>query len=302
MPSKQAEAVKTLYRRWAANDADAEGEHWGDLTAEPRGVDYFEVDASGVPAMWAVPKGAAHDRVILALHGGGFIGGSMYTHRKLFGHLAKAIGARALIPDYRLVPAHTHPAQVDDVTDVYEWLLDGGISANHIALVGDSAGGGLVITSVLRARERGLPMPAALMPLSPWVDMEVVGSSMEDNGDKDPFFHKEMVQGLAAAFLGPNGNPRDPLANPLYADLIDFPPIYIQAASDETLVDDARRLAEHARRAGVDVRLDIFPELQHTFQFAAGYAPEADDAVRRLAVWVRPKLGLSADETALRAA
>jgi epsilon-lactone hydrolase len=300
MPSKQSEAVKNMYRSWAVSQtehseisSEESNEHWGDLTAEPGGVDYFETDASGLPAMWVVPKGSADDRVVLALHGGGFVGGSMYTHRKLVGHLAKAVGAQALLPEYRLAPAHTHPAQVDDATAVYSWLLERGISPHSIALAGDSAGGGLTISAMLRARERGLPMAAALMPISPWVDMEVIGASMESNRDKDPFFFKEVVQALARTFLGQGGDPRDPLANPLYADLAGFPPIYIQAGGDETLVDDARRLAEHARNAGVDVRLDIFPDQQHTFQMAAGRAPEADEAIRRLAEWVRPKLGLS---------
>jgi acetyl esterase/lipase len=244
--------------------------------------------------MWAVPKGANEQRALLAFHGGGFVGGSMYTHRKLFGHLAKAIGVRALIPEYRLLP-HTHPTQVDDATAAYQWLLERGIHADRIAVTGDSSGGGLAVTAMLRARERGVPLAAALLPISPWVDMEVIGASMEYNRDKDPFFLKEVVRGLADAFLGQTGDPRDPLANPLYADLAGFPPMYIQAGSDETLVDDARRLAEHARKAGVEVRLDIFAEQQHTFQMAVGYAPEADAAIRGFAAWVRPHLGLSAD-------
>ena len=295
MPSKQSHAVKELYRSWTLarmESREPDLERWGDVTAEPRGIDYLETDAGGVPAMWAAPKGCAADRVLLCLHGGGFMSGSMYTHRKLYGHLAKAAGVRALIPEYRLAPGHRHPVQVDDSTDVYAWLLGQGIDARHIAFTGDSAGGGLAITTMLRARERGLPLPAASMPLSPWVDMEVLGGSYAANRDKDPFFHREVVQGLAELFLGTGGDPRDPLANPLHADLTGLPPIYIQAGGDETLVDDAHRLEEHARKAGMEVRLDVFPGQQHSFQMAAGRAPEADEAVRKLAAWVRPRLGL----------
>jgi monoterpene epsilon-lactone hydrolase len=295
MPSTQSQAVKDMYTSWTAARLSGEqqdGEHWGDLTAEPRSVDYIEADAGGLPAMWASPKGCTRDRVLLCMHGGGFAGGSIYTHRKLFGHLAKAAGCRALIFDYRLAPAHSHPAQVDDATSAYRWLLEQGISAANIAFTGDSSGGGLSITTQLRAREHDLPLPAASMPLSPWVDMEVSSESYESNRDKDAFFYKEVVQGLAGMFLGDGGNPRDPLANPLYADLSGLAPIYIQVGGAETLLDDARLLAEHARTAGVDVRLDIFPGQQHTFQMAAGRAPEADEAIRRLAAWVRPKLGL----------
>ena len=298
MPSKQSEAVR---RHWTAvrladEQPDAEqpdDESWGNLTAEPREVDYIETDAAGLPAMWAVPKRTAEDRVLLCMHGGGFISGSIYTHRKMFGHLAKATGARALIFNYHLAPEHNYPTQVEEATAVYQWLLNQGISADHVAFTGDSSGGGLSITTQLRAREQGLPLPAVTMPFSPWVDMEVIGESYETNRHREPFFYKESVREFAGMFLGEGGDPRDPLANPLYADLTGLGPIYIQVGGDETLLDDARRLAEHARRAGVDVRLDVFPDMLHTFQMAAGRAPEADEAIRRMANWVRPRLGLS---------
>jgi acetyl esterase/lipase len=164
--------------------------------------------------------------------------------------------------------------------------------ADHIGFAGDSSGGGLSITTQLRARERGLPWPAAAMLISPWVDMEVTGEPYQTNLDREPLFYKESVRQFAGMFLGEAGDPRDPLANPLYADLSGLGPIYIQVGGDETLLDDARRLDEHARRAGVEVRLDVFPEMPHTFQMAAGRAPEADEAIRRMADWVRPKLGL----------
>jgi epsilon-lactone hydrolase len=295
MPSKQSQAVREMYVSWTADRLSGEqrdGEHWGDLTAEPRGVDYLETDAAGLRAIWAVPAGSAEDRVLLCMHGGGFVGGSIYTHRKLFGHLAKGAGTRALMFDYRLAPEFTHPAQVDDATAVYRWLLDQGTDPAHVAFTGDSSGGGLVITTQLRARQQGLPLPAAAMAISPWVDLELTGKSYESNRETEAFFYQEVVQGLAGMFLGPGGSPRDPLANPLYADLAGLPPTYIQAGGHETLLDDARQLDEHARRAGLEVRLDIFEGQQHTFQMAAGRAPEADDAVRRLAAWVRPRLGL----------
>jgi acetyl esterase/lipase len=296
MASKESEAVKDLYVSWTAarlKGQQHDDEAWGDLTAEPRGVDYIETDAAGLPAMWLAPKGCAEDRVLLCMHGGGFVGGSIYSHRKLFGHMAKAAGVRALVYDYRLSPGHVHPAQVDDAVTTYRWLLEQGIEPGHMAFTGDSSGGGLSITSQLRAREQGLPLPAAAMPFSPWFDMELLGGSYESNRETDAFFYKEVVQGLVDMFLGAGGNRRDPLANPLYADLSGLPPIYIQVGGDETLLDDSRRFAEQARDAGVEVRLDVFPEQQHTFQMAAGRAPEADDAIRKQAEWVQPKLGLA---------
>jgi epsilon-lactone hydrolase len=268
-------------------------ESWGDLTAEPREVDYLETVAGGRPAMWAVPKHSSSDRVLLCLHGGGFVSGSIYTHRKMFGHLAKATGARALLVGYRLLPeGGAYPVPVDEVEAAYRWLLDQGIDASHVAFAGDSVGGWLAVAVPLRARDRGLPLPAAAMLLSPAVDMEVNGESFRTNRDKDPFFQEEFVRGLVHSFLGEAADPRDPLVNPLYADLTGLGPLYIQVGGDETLLDDARLLDEHARKAGVDVRLDVFPGMLHTFQMAAGRAPEADDAIRKMADWVRPRLGL----------
>jgi epsilon-lactone hydrolase len=304
LASKQSGMVTRLYQAFLGNQAEDDLVHdsqqWDVLTTEPGGLDYLEVDAGGVPAMWAVPKGCAEDRVLVCIHGGGFVSGSMYTHRKLFAHLARAVGARALIVGYRLLPDGVHPVPVDDVVSAFRWLLDQGIAAGNIAFTGDSAGGGLAITAQLRARARGLPLPAAAMPISPWVDMEVTGETMRSNSGKDALFNQVWVEQLAASFLG-GGSPRDPYANPLYADLTGLGPIYIQVGDQELLLDDGRRLAEHARQAGVDVRLDVFPEQQHTFQMAAGRAPEADDAIRRLAEWVRPKLGLVAGAPAARA-
>ena len=303
MASPESEALKTLYRGWAAalaanpemplDELRLMFEHWGDVTAELGGVDYLETNAGGVPALWAVPKGCAEDRVLLCMHGGGYVTASMYTHRKVYGHLAKAIGCRALILHYRRAPEHVHPAPVDDAVAAYRWLLDQGIAPRHIALTGDSAGGALAVTTLLRARERNLPMPAATMPLSPWVDLEITGETLVSNREKDAIVQKEVVEVMATTFLGEGGNRKDPLANPLYADLEGLPPMYIQVGGDETLLDDSRRLREHAKKAGVDVRLDEFPEMQHVFHFSAGHAPEADDAIRKLAEWVRPKLGLA---------
>jgi acetyl esterase/lipase len=298
MSSKQSEAVRRHWEvaRLAMEDptADApDNESWGDLTAEPRGVDYLETEAGGRPAMWAVPHGSDADRVLLCLHGGGFVGGSLYTHRKLFGHLAKAAGARALLTGYRLLPeGGAYPVPANDVLAVYRWLLDQGATAEHIAFAGDSAGAWLAITVQLRAREEGLPLPAATMLMSPFVDLALTGTSYVTNRDKDPFFDRDLVQGLVSGFLAGTADPSDPRVTPLHADLTGLGPVYIQAGGDETLVDDARLFDEVARKAGVDVRLDIFPGMLHTFQMAAGRAPEADDAIRRLAGWVRPRLGL----------
>ncbi|HEY3713384.1 MAG TPA: alpha/beta hydrolase [Jatrophihabitantaceae bacterium] len=296
MASTQSDAVTNLYRTWLAGPAEGDviqdQSQWGVLTAEPGAVDYLEPDAAGVPALWAVPKGSAEDRVLLCIHGGGFISGSIYTHRKLFAQLAKAAGARALIVGYPLLPdGGAYPVPVEQALTAYRWLLDQGVDADHIAFAGDSAGGLLAITAQLRARDQGLPGPAATLLLSPWVDLEVSGETMASNAGTEALFGRPWVTQMAEGYLGET-SPQDPRANPLYADLAGLGPLYIQVGGSEVLLDDSRRLAELAEKAGVDVRLDVFPEMQHTFQMMAGRAPEADDAIRRLAEWVRPRLGL----------
>jgi epsilon-lactone hydrolase len=303
MASKQSEQLVTLYKSWIAalganpdmplDEMRAMFEHLGDVTAEPGGVDYIETEAGGVPALWAVPKGCAEDRVLLCSHGGGYVVCSMYSHRKVYGHLAKAIGCRALIVHYGLAPENVHPGPVDDMVKAYRWLLEQGIAPNHIALTGDSAGGGLAVTTILRLRERGLPLPAATMPLSPWIDMDATGGTFETNRETDALVAREIVQGMAATFLGEVGSRQDPLVNPLHGDLRGLPPVYIQVGSYETLLDDSRALAEALRRADCEVKLDVHPEMQHVFHLLAGVAPEADEAIRQLAAWVRPRLGLA---------
>jgi len=301
MASPQAAAIDKLFDSFLAelganpqmslDDLRDMLEKCGDLARDPGGVDYLEADANGVPCLWAVPRGCREDRVLLALHGGGCVTGSRFSHRKLFAHLAKAVGCRALIVDYARAPEQPHPAQVNDSLKAYEWLLGQGIKPAHIATVGDSAGGNLCTTVVLAARDRKLPLPAAVMPMSPWYDMEATAPSFEKNAKVERLISREMSLNMSQMFIG-GTSPRDPMVNPLHADFKGFPPMYIQGGGFEAILDDSLRVAERAKAAGVDCRCDVFPEMQHVFQFMAGKAPEADDAIQRLAAWAKPKLGL----------
>ncbi len=302
MASKQSEPLKNLYASWLSamgSNPDmslAETrelfEHWGDVTAEPREVDYREVELDGVRCLECTPKGCAQDRVLICTHGGGYVVGSMYSHRKVFGHFAKAVGCRALIVDYRRAPEAPHPAPVEDAVKVYAALLKQGIKPNHIATTGDSAGGGLCTSMVLAARDRKLPLPAAIMPWSPWFDLEVTGESLKTRAHLDAIAQEPVLKTMAATFLG-GASPKDPLASPLLADLTGLPPMYIQVGDHETLLSDSTRFAERAKAAGVDCTCEVWPEMQHVFQFLAGAAPEADEAIKKLATWVKPKLGLN---------
>jgi epsilon-lactone hydrolase len=303
MASIESDELRTIYQSWsdrmaAAPDMDLATlrdlfEEWHRPTAEPTGVTYEEVDAGGVPALWCLPLGAADDRVLLFTHGGGFVVGSSATHRKLAGHLAKAVGARALVLDYRLAPEHPFPAQLEDAVAAYRWLVGQGIEPGHIVTTGDSAGGNLAISTVLKLRDDGDTLPAAILPMSPWLDMEHVGKTLESNAATDALVSKEIVQAMSGMFLGETGDPTHPHANPLHADPTGLPPIYMCAGSHETLQDNAERFHERARAAGVDSTLEISPEMQHVYTFSAGRGPEADATIAAMAAWVRPRIGLA---------
>lgn len=303
MASKQSLANKRHYETLAAQAESGEqrspqeasawnNAEWTKLTAEPGGVDYLEVDIAGRAALWIVPRGAAEDRVIFYVHGGGFVGGSIYTHRKMVAHLAKATGCRALAVGYDYVYQGRYPSQRLAVASAYRWLLETGIQPGQIAGGADSAGAAILFGAMLAARDEGLPMPAALLSLSGWYDMAASGASFATNREKDVFFKKQTVDWLAAMIMD-GTDLRDPYASPLYADLTGFPPTFLQAGGDETLLDDSQMMAAALTSAGVEVRLDVFPEMLHSFQMMAGAAPEADNAIARFADWLRPRLGLS---------
>jgi phosphinothricin tripeptide acetyl hydrolase len=254
-----------------------------DVTATP-------VDAGGVPAEWIVPPGAAEGRVLLYLHGGGYVVCSVNTHRDLIARVARAAGARGLGIDYRLAPEHPFPAAVEDATTAYRWLVSRGTDPARIAIAGDSAGGGLTLATLVALRDAGDPLPAAAVCLSPWVDLEGVGASMTTKAAVDPFVRKEMIQFMAQQYLG-DRNPRTPLAAPLYADLHGLPPLLIQVGTAEILLDDATRIAEHARAAGVEVSLDVWDDMVHVWQLFAPILPEGQQAIERSGAFIRAHTG-----------
>lgn len=259
-----------------------------ECTAEPDGVTAEDVDAGGVAAQWVVPAVVTTDRVLLYLHGGGFCFGSLRSHGRLVGHLALAAGCRALHLDYRLAPEHPHPAALDDALAAYRWLLEEGVAADRIDVAGDSAGGGIALALLVRARDEGLPLPAGAVLLSPWVDLAMTGDSVTTRADVDVRQDRGSSRWCATQYLA-GRDPRDPLASPLHADLHGLPPLYVQAGDWDILVDDSHRLAERARDAGVDVHLDVFPEMLHAHQIWAGNMPEADEAVARIGAHLRAR-------------
>jgi acetyl esterase/lipase len=231
-------------------------------------------DANGVVAEWTGTEEADPGKVILFLHGGGYVSGSLQSHRHMVAQAGREARARTLALDYRLAPEHPFPAAVEDAVAGYRFLLSRGFSANYIAVGGDSAGGGLTVALLVSLRDAGLPLPACAWCVSPWVDLEGAGISMTAKAAVDPMVQQSYLAELAAAYLG-GADPRTPLAAPLYADLRGLPPMLIQVGSAETLLDDAVRLAGAAGASDVRVRLEVWPDMIHVWhlfhqQVAAG--------------------------------
>jgi epsilon-lactone hydrolase len=253
-----------------------------DIKCEP-------VNAGGVSAEWISAPGAATDKAVLYLHGGGYVLGSIKTHRDLMGRLSRAAKARVLGLDYRLAPEHPFPAAVDDSVAAYRWMLAQDLNPARIAVAGDSAGGGLTIATLVAIRDAKLPIPAAGVCLSPWVDMEGIGESMKTRAQADPVVQRDALVQMATAYLG-GQNARSPLAAPLYADLKALPPLLIQVGDAETLLDDSNRLADRARTAGVPVKLEIWPEMIHVWQLFASFLPEGQEAITGIGQFLNQKL------------
>jgi epsilon-lactone hydrolase len=228
-----------------------------DITVEP-------VTANGVPAEWTSAPDADNRCAVLYFHGGGYVFGSLDSHRHLCAEIARDCGGRTLALHYRLAPEHPFPAPVEDAVAAYRWMLSQGLQPGNIALAGDSAGGGLVVAALVAIRDAGLAQPACGWCISPWVDMEAIGESFTTNAGRDPTVQKDTISDIARTYLA-GADPRSPLAAPLYADLTGIAPLFIQVGAAETLLDDSTRLASVAGRVDVPVTLEVWPEMVHVW-------------------------------------
>ena len=255
------------------------------------GISTEAVDADGVPAEWVAAPDAGSG-AILYLHGGGYVTGSVISHRGMAANLSRTSGCRVLTIDYRLAPEHKHPAQVEDAHTAYRWMLKNGVDASSLVVAGDSAGGGLTVATLLSARDAGDPMGAAGVCISPWVDMEAIGDSMKTKAGVDPMVQREGILDMAANFLG-DGDRRDPLAAPLHADLAGLPPLLIIVGTAETLMDDATRLHEKAEAEGVDSTLEIWDDMVHIWPWFAPFLPEGQQAMEQMGDFIKEQVGVA---------
>jgi len=253
-------------------------------------VSFEPLFIGGIPAEWIIPAEAPERNVFLYLHGGGYCIGSINTHRGMVSHIAKAAETKALLIDYRLAPENPFPAAVEDSTEAYKWLLSQGIVAGNIIIAGDSAGGGLSVSTLVSLKEKGIPLPAAAVLISPWVDMAITGNSVISKADIDPMVTKEGLIEMAEAYTG-DTDPRTPLASPLYADLEGLPPMLVHVGTAEILLDDAIRMVDQARKSNVEVTLNAAEGMCHVWHFFTAMLPEALEAIEEVARFMRKNLG-----------
>lgn len=291
------ERIRRVYRGWNRNTSVAQMRTDWDTAFEGCSVPVScaRVSAGGVDGEWIAASGARQDKAILYFHGGGFRLGSVSSHRGLIARIADASGCRILAINYRLAPEHRFPAPVEDAVAAYGWMLDQGLTPGNIAFAGDSAGGNLVLAAMLSLRERGLPLPVAGVLMSPWTDLAATGASYVSRADTDPIHARPMILALAKNYLGPDGDPRHPLASPLYADLAGLPPLLIQVGDRETVLDDSTLFADKARAAGVGVELQVWEGMIHVFQMFGAELAEARQAVDSIAGFVRRHLHINAE-------
>ncbi len=257
----------------------------GDMAPRLAEVSAAAVDAGGVSAEWFTPNDGDGERVLLYLHGGGYVMGSVQSHRAMLERLARACACRVLALNYRLAPEAPFPAAIDDAVAAYRWLLGTGVKPAHIAIAGDSAGGGLTLATLVALRDAGVALPSCAVPISPWTDMEGSGASMQTRAAVDPIVQKEALLEISKVYLG-TADAKNPLASPLYADLKGLPPLLIQVGDCETLLDDTTRLEDKLKAAGVEATIEVWDEMIHVWHLFAPMLDQGQQAIDRIGQFV----------------
>lgn len=246
----------------------------------PMGVRTRAITIRGIPALWIDVK-AKTQRTVLFLHGGAYNIGSIDSHKELAARLGVAAQANVLLIDYRLAPEHAFPAGLDDAFEAYQWLLIQGYKPSNMTIAGDSAGGGLALSLTMKLRDIKAPLPACLCLISPWTDLTMSGESVRTNATKDIMLNPAWMRLLAHNYAGPD-RLADPLASPHYGNYKGLPPMVVHVGEDELVLSDSERLASKAKASGVELSLDINPDMWHIWHVHAGYMPEAKKALKKL--------------------
>lgn len=298
MPSERSKKLRIWLERNLKNalpaatiqEARSKQEVVASTAVLPAGTKVEPVMAGTVPAEWVRADGAASDKIILYLHGGGYSKCSCNTARMLTSQLSAASACSLLVLEYRLAPEHPFPAALQDSTSAYGWLLEQGFAPERIVIMGDSSGGGLAVSTLVSLQAEGQTLPAAAVLLSPWTDLAGSGESMTTAAEADPWMTESECRTNADIYAA-GADLINPLISPLYADLHGLPEILIHVGNDEILRDDSVRLAERARAAGVDVTLDIWEGMWHVWHYFSPQLPEGKQAIKQVGEFVQAKLG-----------
>lgn len=262
----------------------------GKLSLLPFRTKTQSVTIDDVPGKWITATAASEDRAILYFHGGGYNLGSSSSHGEIAAHISKTSGARVLLIDYRCAPEHPYPGALEDGLSAYRGLLEMGFSPQNIGVLGDSAGSGLTIATLVSLRDAGKPLPALAVCLSPWVDLELSGESVKNRLQSDPFLNADWLRQMALNYIGTN-DPRSPFISPIYADLHDLPPLFVQVGTDDILYSDAERLVERAQEAGMETTFDVWENMWHVWHFFVGKMPEANRAIKKVGSFFHKHMG-----------
>ena len=258
----------------------------GMLGKLPAQIEVSPVTIDGLSAEWILPSHATKDKVILYFRGGGYVLGSSRSHLPIVAKFVKNSGVGALLFDYRIAPEHPFPAALDDSIAAYRWLLAQGVSPSHIVFLGDSAGGGLCLATLLALRDQGIPLPAAAVALSPWTDLKNTGESLKTKAKVDQLTWGESWIIFSKYYAGDN-DPGNPWISPLYGDLHGLPPVLIYVGENEVLLDDSTRFAKKAKDAGVDVTFKVWEGMFHCFPACAPFFPEAKQAMDEICTFIK---------------
>jgi monoterpene epsilon-lactone hydrolase len=253
-------------------------------------VQLAAVDVNGVPGEYSITPGSDSSHFLIFFHGGGYCSGSIQSHRRLVTEAGRAANIRTLAIGYRLAPEHPFPAAYEDALTAWKFLRDQGVPAAHIAIGGDSAGAGLTMALIGRLRDANDELPACSWLVSPWTDLTMSGSTLATKAAVDPLIQKEYLKELADAYLPAGMDRKDSRVSPLHGNFEKFPPMLIQVGSDETLLDDATRVAGKAGATDVAVTLEIWPHMIHAWPLWNAHLEDGRRAIANAGAFIRAHL------------
>lgn len=284
-------ALKTLIKLLFKQRSTLEGtrartarnSNW--IKPPPESIVVEQLQLEGLNAEWVYEAGVEDEKVILYLHGGGYVTGSADSHRHMCASLAQSASVKVLLLEYRLAPEHAFPAAVEDTTSAYRWLLNQGHEAENIFIAGDSAGGGLSLAAVQVLRDEGDPLPGGVSCFSPWTDLSMSYDSHRLNARVEAVLHPDNLRLWAFCYAGEE-DLQHPLISPAFADFEQFPPLLIQVGGEEVLLDDALQVAEKAKAVGVEVKLSVYEQMWHVWHATGSFLPESRAAFEEIGEFV----------------